>query len=101
MSDKISVLRSHYEGLQLDRQEKEAEITRLLSALAAVTAERDRMIEALEPFASPPLYVFDRPLKYVPAPMTEDWIGGGWFSTEDFRRARAAYRGVTELNSGS
>jgi hypothetical protein len=52
--------------------------------------EIERLQLALRPFQSPPLYVFDAPADtlWVPMKMPEHWIGGGQFSTLDFRRAK-------------
>jgi DnaJ-domain-containing protein 1 len=53
-------------------------------------AKLAQAVEALRPFAWPPLYVFDKDQAFVPTTMPEDWEGGGYFTTEDFRRARSA-----------
>lgn len=46
---------------------------------------------ALEPFTTPPLYVLEDDARFVPEKMPDGWIGGGWFSSKDFRRAITAY----------
>lgn len=58
--------------------------------IIALRAGNARLREALEPFANPPAYVFMGNAKFVPANMPDDWIGGGWFGTDDFKKARAA-----------
>jgi hypothetical protein len=58
--------------------------------LDAAEAKLAKAVEALRPFAWPPLYVFDKEMAFVPTKMPDDWEGGGYFTTEDFRRARTA-----------
>jgi len=53
-------------------------------------AKLAQAVEALQPFAWPPLYVFDKDQAFVPTTKPDDWEGGGYFTTEDFRRARVA-----------
>lgn len=65
-----------------------------IAALTALSEENARLRDALEPFSSPPAYVFENDAQYVPANMPKDWIGGGWFSTDDFKRARQATKGT-------
>lgn len=64
--------------------EKDAEITRLRAELAAVTEERDRMREALRPFAKlkPASWSLEHDIYYI--------------STDDITAVRAAIEGVTE-----
>lgn len=69
------------------------EMDELRAKAQHLEAENRRLRRALEPFANPPLYVFDKDQLFVPAPHPRDWIGGGLFSTEDFRRARTALEG--------
>lgn len=67
--------------------------TRAARAEARATEAEARVaqaVEALRPFAWPPLYVFDKDMAFVPTKMPDDWEGGGYFTTEDFRRARTA-----------
>ena len=63
---------------------------KLLAEITALKEERDALRDALLPFSSPPAYVFDEPSFFVPSNRPEHWIGGGWFHTDDFRKARAA-----------
>ena len=52
---------------------------------------------ALEPFTTPPLYVLEGEARFVPKKMPGGWIGGGWFSSDDFRRAIAAYHRTSHV----
>jgi hypothetical protein len=56
----------------------------------AETAERvlAETVEVLRPFASAPLYVFDKDTLYAPHPINKDWIGGGTVSTTEYSAAR-------------
>ena len=49
-----------------------------------------RLREALAPFAWPPVYIFDNEDAFVPTKRPKDWTGGGYFTTAEFRAARAA-----------
>ena len=88
-----------FENAQLTIAEKDAEIARLKETLKATDLQREdfhyeakRLREALRPFANPPLYVFDYAddHQFIPEKMGDGWIGGGWFTTGDFKRARRA-----------
>lgn len=52
---------------------------------------------ALEPFTTPPLYVLEGEARFVPKKMPGGWIGGGWFSSDDFRRAITAYHRTSHV----
>ena len=67
--------------------------TRVMDHMHKQDARIAELEAALKPFACPPLYVFDKPMRFVPAPMPKHWEGGGWVSTGDFRAARAAMEG--------
>lgn len=59
--------------------------------MQAVMKFNNELLEALQAFAWPPLYVFDGSDDdlWVPTKQPEHWIGGGQISTADFRRARS------------
>lgn len=66
---------------------------------SALEGEVERLRAAVTPFAWPPLYVFDSETAFVPTRMPEDWIGGGYFTTHDFQRARAALAPAKETTA--
>jgi len=70
--------------------ENEALTARAEAAEAALKETR----AALEPFTTPPLYVLEGEARFVPEKMPDGWIGGGWFSSKDFRRAITAYHKI-------
>ena len=67
----------------------------LTSARQSIKDKDKRIAELekiIEPFTSPPQYVFEDGGKWVPVSMPKDWIGGGWLSTDDFRAARQSIK---------
>lgn len=66
-------------------------VTASAERVGRLEEENRKLRQALQPFASPPLYVFDGfpSDRYVPSPQPEHWIGGGWFTAGEFDRARA------------
>lgn len=75
-SDDYVAVKAMVDALVKERDEARAEVARLR--------------KALRPFASPPLYALDGEVRWIPARQPEDWIGGGRFSSDDFRSACAA-----------
>lgn len=63
------------------------------AAMDALLVARD----ALKPFASPPLYVFDSDRLYAPMPCPADWIGGGLVSTAEYRTAPQALSQIDRI----
>jgi hypothetical protein len=85
MSDKYIIYDpAEFDKIEIKPVENSDEITRLRAALAAVTAERDRMQEALRPFAKlkPASWSLEHDIYYI--------------STDDITAVRAVLEGVTE-----
>lgn len=61
------------------------------AALARALQQVDSLVTALEPFANPPVYVFDALEHWVPTVQSKEWIGGGYATTPDYTNAKAAY----------
>lgn len=81
--------RGKTEAAERERDRALHAVADMADVVVNLKRERDELAKALEPFANPPLYVLEGDSAFVPAKMPEDWIGGGWFSSADFRRACA------------
>jgi len=101
MSDIVERLRRYIMPSGNIKQEAADEITRLRVELAGVTAERDRMREALRPLANELTELETEIPEWIKKAKDNDLLGLTYVLTlGDLRRARAALEGVTEPTTG-
>jgi len=96
-SDMLIALVEERDRLAEANAKKADDIVTLEQLVGEAEAALRETRAALEPFTTPPLYVLEGEARFVPKKMPGGWIGGGWFSSDDFRRAIAAYHRTSHV----